>query len=222
MSVLYQFPLMFNQGFFHHIIQNSYGPLIKFLPQILATGNAGVGKGSHRTAVAPQRPTSSSEVDTTDHFNPSLTDSDQQPNEEAPLLPDDITDSDLKRTAAPSFTNGSRASSPSPSARPMKAECPTEFSQPAAVEGQRVIWLPRDPLGVVHEIEQELTSRNILYSTEGAEMDSQGKVSVTSAPEEIRHATVEARPRPCEVEGEGKGIFSLWALTGLFGRNACI
>jgi hypothetical protein len=95
----------------------------------------------------------------------------------------------------------------------MKAGCPTEFSHPAAIEEQRIIWLPKDPLGLVHEIEQELTSQHILYSTEGAEMDSQGKVSVTSAsPEEVQRAPMEARPRPVEREGDEKGIFSLWGL----------
>ena len=219
MFVHYQFMLIFSQAFFHHIIHNSYGPLIKFLPQILATGEAGVGLRTHTTAVAPRLQTSSSDVDATDYLNSSPSDFEQQPNEGAPLLPDDITDGDLK-LIAPSITNESRASSPSPSARPMPAECPTEFSQPAATEGQRIIWLPKDPLGVVHEIEQELTSRNILYSTAGAKMDSQGKINVTSPPEEIRRAPMEVRPRPSEVEGDEKGIFSLWALMGLFGSNA--
>ena len=94
----------------------------------------------------------------------------------------------------------------------MRAEHATEFNQPAAVEGQRVVWLPKDPLGLIHEIEQELASWHILCSTEGAEMDSQGKVNVTSAPEEVRCVPMEARPPTCEGEGDEKGLSSLWGL----------
>ena len=163
-----------------------------------------------------QLQTSSPDVEVTDPVKASASDSDQQLNEGAPLLPDDITDSDLKHTAAHSFANESRVSSPSPSARPMNAECPTEFSHPAAVEEQRIIWLPKDPLGLVHDLEQELASHNILYSSDGAEMDSQGNVVVTSAsPEDVRRAPI---PRPCEREGDEKGILSLWDMMSVAGK----
>ena len=89
----------------------------------------------------------------------------------------------------------------------MEAECPPEFSHPAAVEEQRIIWLPKDPLGLVHVLEQKLASHDILCSSEGAEMDSHGKVTVTSAsPEDVRRAPI---PRPCEREGNEEGILSL-------------
>ena len=164
------------------------------------------------TAGAPQ-PTRGFDVDVTDRLNVSASDSDQQKfNEAASLLSDSITYCDLDSTEVPSFENESRTLSPSPSSRPMKAERATEFNQPAAIEGQRVVWLPKDPLGLVQEIKQELASWHILCSTEGAEMDSQGKVNVTSAPEEVRRAPMEARRPPCEDEGDEKGLSSLWGL----------
>ena len=164
------------------------------------------------TAGAPQ-PTRGFDVDVTDRLNAPASDSDEQKfNEAASLLSDSITYCALEHTEAPSFKSESRTSSPSPSARPMKAECATEFNQPAAVEGQRVVWLPKDPLGLVQEIEQELASWHILCSTEGAEMDSQGKFKVTSAPEEVRRAPMEARRLPCKDEGDEKGLSSLWGL----------
>jgi hypothetical protein len=52
------------------------------------------------------------------------------------------------------------------------------------VEEQRIIWLPKDLLGLVHEIERDLCSKDILHSVEGAEMDSKGHVEVTMAPPE--------------------------------------
>ena len=98
----------------------------------------------------------------------------------------------------------------------MKAESPSEFSHPAATEEQRIIWLPKDPLGLVHVLEQELASHNILYSSDGAKMDSQGKVTVTFAsPEDARRAPI---PRPCGSVGEEKGLFSYWDMIGVFQR----
>ena len=159
-------------------------------------------------ADAAHRRTSNFDVDVTDHFKPSLSDSDQHPNEGAPLLPVDLTDGDLKHTAAPLFTNESRALSPSPSTRPLKAERPTGFSHPAAVEEQRIIWLPKDRLGLVNGLEKELGSDKIMYSSHGAKIDKQGKVTVTSAsPEDVRRAPI---PQVFENEGDDdeKGIVS--------------
>ena len=94
----------------------------------------------------------------------------------------------------------------------MKAECPTKFGQPAAVEEQRIIWLPKDPDNLVHDLEQKLASHNILYSSSGATMDDQGKVEVDVAsalPEDVQRAPIS---RPRDREGNKEGILSLWEL----------
>jgi len=87
-------------------------------------------------------------------------------------------------------------------------EGPTDFSHPAAVEEQRIIWLPKDQLGLVREIERGLDSHDILHSTEGTEMDSKGHVNVTMAPpEDVKRASMEAGPLPSpEDKGEGNDI----------------
>ena len=54
------------------------------------------------------------------------------------------------------------------------------------MEGQRVIWLPKDPLGLVKVIEQDLDSLDILQSTEGAEMDAKGYVDETLVSEDAK------------------------------------
>jgi hypothetical protein len=88
-----------------------------------------------------------------------------------------------------------------------EAEGPTDFSHPAAVEEQRIIWLPKDPLGLVREIEQDLASQDILYSTGGAEMNGKGHVNVTLAPpEEARRASAIPPPSP---KSEGDEIREL-------------
>jgi hypothetical protein len=110
----------------------------------------------------------------------------EQPHEVTSLLSDDADDNDLEQSEAHLLTNEFCAS-PSSFTRPMKTEGLTDFNHPAAAEEEPIIWLPKDPLGLVHEIGRELTSHDILYSAEGAKIDSKCRVDVTMAsPEEIR------------------------------------
>ncbi|KAI0289410.1 hypothetical protein B0F90DRAFT_1812537 [Multifurca ochricompacta] len=187
-------------AFFQNTIINSYGPLIKFLPLTLAEKSYdGSAEQDVPTTENPSQPvpSSSEDVKAIDHANASAPGSQQRFTEGgSPRLdgPD----------ASTSFTNESRASSPSPSAKPIKDEGPTDFNHPASVEEQRIIWLPKDSLGLVREIERDLDSQGVLYSTEGARMDSKGHVSVTLAPpEEVERAPREGRlPSPDEGEGD--------------------
>jgi hypothetical protein len=121
----------------------------------------------------------------------------QDSGEDGPPHADDADSSPPSRAPSPSFTNETRSSSPSPSAKPVEDEGPTNFSHPAAVEEQRIIWLPRDRLGLVHDLGRDLDSRGILHSTEGAEMDDKGHVNVTTAPpEEVQRSLSGAAPLP--------------------------
>ncbi|KDN38252.1 hypothetical protein RSAG8_09651, partial [Rhizoctonia solani AG-8 WAC10335] len=51
-------------------------------------------------------------------------------------------------------------------------EDPEDFTHPAAIEPQRVVWLPKDPLGVAEVEEKELKQQGIEVSTELAVMDA--------------------------------------------------
>ncbi|KAG8731630.1 hypothetical protein FRC11_003222 [Ceratobasidium sp. 423] len=59
---------------------------------------------------------------------------------------------------------------------------PEDFTHPAAIEPQRVVWLPRDPLGVAEAEESELKSQGIEVSTENAVMNEKGDVELTGPP----------------------------------------
>ena len=187
---------------------NSYGPLIKFLPLTLAdrSYNGGVGVESQvPTADGPLQPLppSSDDVNAIAHASTCTCDSHRHFSGGEFPRPHDADRKSQNRIASPSCTNESHTSSPSLSARPIETEGPTDFTHPAAVEEQRVIWLPKDVLGLVHEIEQGLDSKDILHSTEGTEMDSKGHVDVTMAPpEDIRRAPGLMRGRPSPDEGE--------------------
>lgn len=112
-----------------------------------------------------------------------------------------------ERVPSPILSNESRSSSPSPSAKSVEDEGPIDFRHPAAVEEQRIIWLPKDRLGLVDEITQDLTALDILHSTDGAEMDDKGHVDVSMAPpEDVQRDQMDPIPPPSPGEGEGDEI----------------
>ena len=159
------------------------------------------------TKVDPPQPVLSDDVEAVDFANTSASGSSQRPGDgESP----DSAGADshsLERAPSPTFTNESRSSSPSPSAKSVEDEGPTDFSHPAAVEEQRTIWLPKDRLGLIEEIKQDLSVWDILHSTDGAEMDDKGQVNVSMAPpEEVRRNQMEPVPLPSPDEGEGNEI----------------
>ena len=188
---------VWGQAFFQNTILNSYGPLLKYLPLTLVdrvhSGKTEVEQEAPPNADATQTLPSTSDVKVTDYANASTSVPDQQLSSTTPL-PHPSGDDDKADTS--SFTDESSAP---PCARPAEAEGPTDFSHPAAVEAQRMIWLPRDHLGLVQEIEQDLASRDILYSTEGTEMNDKGYVEVSLAPpEEARRVGAMPPPSPGE------------------------
>jgi hypothetical protein len=83
------------------------------------------------------------------------------------------------------------ASSQSLLAKLVRGEGRTDFRHPAAADEQRPIWLPKDPIGLVKEIERDLDSQDILHSTEGATMNVKGHVDVTLILEDAQDAPAE-------------------------------
>lgn len=181
------------QAFFQNTILNSYGPLLKYIPLTLVDRVHGEKTEAEQEAPpnadATQPLPSTSDVKVTDYAN--VSGPDQQPSEATPLPhPGGVDD----KADTSSFTDESSAP---PCGRPTEAEGPTDFSHPAAVEAQRMIWLPNDHLGLVHEIEEDLAAHDILYSTEGTEMNDKGHVEVSLAPpEEARRVGAIPPPSP--------------------------
>lgn len=156
------------------------------------------------TKVGVPSPVLSGDVKAVDFANASASGSHQRPDEGGSTHSGDGDSRSLERVPSPIFTDESRTSSPSPSAKSAEDEGTTDFRHPAAVEEQRIIWLPKDRLDLVHEIVQDLASRDILHSTDGAEMDDGGHVNVTMAPpEDVQRNRMELVPLPSPNEGEG-------------------
>ena len=159
------------------------------------------------TKVGAPSPVLSGDIKAVDFANASASGSSQRPGEGEP--PDSgVADShSLERAPSPIFSNESRSSSPSPSAKSVENEGPTDFSHPAAVEEQRIVWLPKDRLGLIDEIIQDLAVWDVLHSTDGAEMDDKGHVDVTMAPpEDVQRNRMELVPPPSPNEDEGDEI----------------
>jgi hypothetical protein len=142
-----------------------------------------------------------------DYAKTSASGSNRRSLEDGPSDLDDAECSPPERVPSPSFTNESRSSSPSPSAKQIEDEGPTDFSHPAAAEEQRIIWLPKDHLGLVNEAERDLDAHGVLYSTEGAEMDNNGHVNVTMAPpEDVQRSLSGAVPLPSPADERVDGM----------------
>jgi len=180
-----------SQAFFQDTIRNSYGPLRTALPLTLADSSYdGAKLEVPKTTDAPKpNPPSSVNIDAIDYAAVSAYMS-QQPLSEGSLRLPDNTDGGAQKTVSDELLT------PSP-LLPIEltnAQRPTDFRHPALM-GQPIIWLPKDKLGLVHEIERDLDSRDILYSTEGAEMDEQGRVHL-EVPEDILYTPSEGGPLP--------------------------
>ncbi|EKM59100.1 uncharacterized protein PHACADRAFT_169556 [Phanerochaete carnosa HHB-10118-sp] len=57
-----------------------------------------------------------------------------------------------------------------------------DFAHPAAVESQRVVWIPRDKLGLFAMEEREDRAHGIEVSDQGARMDAKGHVDIEGPP----------------------------------------
>jgi calcium permeable stress-gated cation channel len=151
-----------DQVFYHNTISNSYGPLIKDLPLTLA-----------ESSYSETEPEVSTSADAPDPISPSSGD--------AKVI--DYADVSASASGQPVHgADGKTTKDESPPVKLIQTKESSDFRHPAAAEDQRIIWLPNDQLGLVHEIEQDLESHDISHSTEGAEMNQKGYVEVTMAP----------------------------------------
>ncbi|CAK5261869.1 unnamed protein product [Mycena citricolor] len=67
----------------------------------------------------------------------------------------------------------------------LRSEDEYGFSHPAASRPQRVVWFPRDPLGLAAEEEQACNAAGVNASTKDAEMNEKGKVDISGAPPDL-------------------------------------
>lgn len=155
------------QALFHDTIRNAYGPLNKALPLTLADSSySRVEPEVPATPDAPKSiPPGSEAAKGIDYANVQVSAPASRP----------------PASQRPLSEGVSSTGSPLDLEKLVYGKAPTDFRHPATVNEQRIIWLPKDPLGLVEEIEQDLDSQDISHTTEGAEMGADGTVDVTLA-----------------------------------------
>jgi len=190
MPIAYPPPL---QAFFHAILNNSYGPLLHSLPLTLA----------HKSYGMPQTGENDEDIaaEDSDDFGGDPSSEDQEdPKPSEKQKQKSKADAAAAASAKPTTTepaNQAGASStiqhnqgPGPSAEygasvPVEGkrnEGPTDFNHPASVEPQRIVWLPRDPLGISDVEVRELNAHGVESSNENATISVAGTVDVESHP----------------------------------------
>ncbi|KAI0035439.1 hypothetical protein K488DRAFT_76589 [Vararia minispora EC-137] len=199
-------------AFFHHVINDSYSPLIRFLPLSLADRSYDPDRVSPTQAAADAE---AAGIEGATTSGPVEDDGVRAKDYAAePISSKDVDvqgtdDATCERAVDEKETRGSfaesRSSSPSPSARPVDPEVMAEpdFSHPAAVSPQQIIWLARDDLGLAAEAASTIASDGIDVTTDGAKMDAKGHVDISSAPpEETRRSVELARARSVDYADE--------------------
>lgn len=204
------------KAFFHNTINNSYGPLIEYLPLSLADRSFGHEERAAAMAAAKAEADGSGPskkdpidegikaTDFADAKKGATVEENTYPPQPSPRNSPRAPGRTIDGQTDDLSNGGSRAPSPAPDPTVQaiaEDEGPTDFRHPAATEAQRIVWLPRDTLGVIEEAEKGLKEYGIMYSTSGAEMDAKGHVQIAKAPpEEEMEGERAMRGRSAETE----------------------
>ena len=193
-------------AFFHVIINNSYGPLIKFLPLTLADMTYAKDDGNVKAAALELDDQASckdvkadAEADATATGTARASDEKARKRFSGASASGSATGSidgdgkpTFKATAADADADIEAGSPSSPSAdtdadadavRGVDEEAgPKDVYHPASVEAQPVVWLPRDPLGLGEAEERACREAGVEVSTRDAVMDAKGHVDIAGPP----------------------------------------
>ena len=179
-------------AFFHMVMNNSYGPLMRALPLTLADKSHGMRKsaggaagGSGVTSRAAESTESVKIGAEEEGFGgsgeKSTAETSSRPN------PDYSSDEDEthashphKSTTTTTVPTSDATNSPKPPT-PTPDE-PTDFYHPASAEPARIIWLPRDVLGLADEEVAACKTEGVEASCEHAKMDEKGHVDIDGRP----------------------------------------
>ncbi|KAH9941598.1 uncharacterized protein BXZ73DRAFT_97988 [Epithele typhae] len=185
-------------AFFHIIINNSYGPLIKYLPLTLAEhghNDEDVKAAEQELAADAVKEGSIVEGTTSDVEKRSLHkrasagalegDAQAQPEASGSLPPSPVDQK--KSSLAPPLLSEARSRRTSASSiAPIDEEAgPKDFYHPASVEPAPVVWLPRDPLGLGEAEARACREAGVEVSTVDAVMDDKGHVDIQGPPPDV-------------------------------------
>ncbi|KAH7332874.1 DUF221-domain-containing protein [Rhizoctonia solani] len=181
--------IIFTAGY-HFVINDSYNALLHPLPLTLAHKSHGMPR-EHHSSQDDEAVRDEDELRERDFGRQSSSDSAARPltkNGEPLTAEQQVKLDKLERERAEHEMHARSAPPKSEKYGKNVAEegkhndGPEDFTHPAAIEPQRVVWLPRDALGVAEAEEYELRSEGIEASTENATIDEKGHVELTGPP----------------------------------------
>lgn len=151
------------QAFFHIIINNSYGPLEHYLPLTLSGA-------IHRAAASADQTRASTAL------------SSQEIDDSASYV-EHIRHERATAAEAGVQVRAAKVEDPQIMVLGVDEEtCMEDCYHPASVDPEPIIWLPRDPLGLVEAEERSIYAAGIEASSQNAVVDAEGHVDVTGPP----------------------------------------
>lgn len=169
-------------AFYHLIINNSYGPLIEFLPLTLA--DQAHGKTDENVNVAAQElddDVSCKDVKVQNQEQANATSTSRACDEKARKRASLAGSLDVDKAKATQVEEGG-PSTPTSLRGVDEEEGPKDFYHPASVDPQPVVWIPRDPLGLGEAEEKACRDAGVDVSTHDAVMDGKGHVDISGPP----------------------------------------
>lgn len=177
-------------AFFHLILDNSYGPLTQALPLSLADQTRGIDM--NRAGAERELHESDEEVSATEGFGKDATGSDglRKRDRGGSVAADSFDDAGKGNAASFDMTPRKTLTNTTDGAGEKEAEAfraPDEeewkdFYHPASVEPQRVVWVPRDGMGLGEAEVRANREAGIKASLDDARMDDKGHVDISGAP----------------------------------------
>ncbi|KAI0918583.1 hypothetical protein AcV5_002534 [Taiwanofungus camphoratus] len=171
-------------AFFNMIINNSYGPLIEYLPLTLADKMQAVNDANRDAAEQHLNDSASVRSISVEEKRRSqaISSSENKRDEKARTANIEEAERGEAGSVGEQSVGGAGGTLESDIKGVDEEAGPKDFYHPASVEPQPVIWLARDPLGLAKAEEAAIREKGILVSIENACMDEKGHVDISGRP----------------------------------------
>ncbi|KAH8116005.1 DUF221-domain-containing protein [Phellopilus nigrolimitatus] len=159
---------------FHMVINNSYDPILQYLPLSLADKAHGIALRTEDAPAAGRSSGASASPRTrADSAHSSYSQRKPVASSSAKVSLEGEGDVDLEKSERTGLVD---------TAEDANGEGPEDFYHPASVESLRPVWIPQDALGLARTEEEDNAVRGIEASSAHAFMDEKGHVDVDGHP----------------------------------------
>ncbi|KAJ6473515.1 hypothetical protein C8R47DRAFT_1053586 [Mycena vitilis] len=155
---------------FQLLISNSFGPLLHALPLSLADKTFTAAQPIERADIGHGKPSTSTE--------PEIEMTEPKRKRASSLHEQNAPENEEYEGLRDQQKAGSRAAR-------VKSEEEYGFAHPAASRPQRIVWFPRDRLGLAEEEERGCREKGVVCSVKDAEITEKGKVDISGPPPDL-------------------------------------